>query len=298
MGNTLERVNQTIWELQRKVEENPDDLSFRKELLKFFHESRLFSERKSGVPEEDRSFLLLQERESICCFLIHGAGGSPKEMQALGAHLYRLGYTVYAMRLTLDSVSDNSALKNSIKVKFRRNKDDKKRRRVVTGNSWSVCLSEAEIIINTLFSYTRGIYIVGFSFGGTIALNLLHDYPVKGAVLVAPALFPVRTGRYMIFQFLRSVLPSAARSLAPREDTIMELMEKTRKDMESMRQPVLVIQSSNDPVISTKGYHTLKRHLKNPKSRSVLLDSDRHVLVGGEEAEEVFRLCGDFIKEI
>jgi len=250
------------------------------------------------IPKEDRSFLHLQKGESTCCFLLHGAGGSPKEMRLLGDHLFRLGLSVYAAGFTLGAATDGSNNIGNVISKFQwKNRGRETEKNSQVGNSWSVCLSESEIALNTLLSYTTNTYIVGFSFGATIALNLMLRCPVRGSILIAPALFPVRTVRYMVFQVLRKMLPLAARNIAAREYNILELMERTRGSLNPIHEPVLVIQASDDPVISSRGFHLLKRLSTHSKSGFHIIQSKNHVLVGGEESEKVLALCGDFIRE-
>jgi hypothetical protein len=69
MMKTLERINQSVWELREQVRLHPEDFDYRKDLLKFWAESRVFVERRSGVPERERSFLMMQEREAVACLL-------------------------------------------------------------------------------------------------------------------------------------------------------------------------------------------------------------------------------------
>ena len=102
MVKTLERITQSVWELRERVRLNPQSYEYRRDMLEFWADSRVFIERRSGVPEPERSFLMLQKRESIGCLLIHGAGGSPAEMRPLAEHLFNRGFTVLGIRLPLD----------------------------------------------------------------------------------------------------------------------------------------------------------------------------------------------------
>jgi esterase/lipase len=297
--DTLARIGHSVWELKKRLDENPRDAELRRDFLQFFHNSRQYVEQRNGVLREDRSFLLLQEREAPLCILIHGAGGSPEEMKGLGAHLFDLGYTIYGISLPMSKSSrEPREGRSMIRGLFGRRADNWKTGSLKGDNQWSICLSEAEVVLDSLQSYSPNSYLIGFSFGGTIALHLLDRFPVKGAVLISPALFAVRTSRYLVFQALRKIVPAAARNMAPREDTILEFMEMTRKNLNPLKKPLLVIQSSRDPMVSTRGFYLLKRMLDHSKSRLVLLDSDHHVLVDGEESRKVFRLCSDFLRKI
>lgn len=294
---TLEHVNQTVWELKKKVEEHPESFEYRRDLIQFFYESAVFTEKQSGVPEEDRSFLLLRERESVTCFLIHGAGGSPQEMRKLAGRLYGEGYTVYGVSLPLRPAPSSSGSRNNL---LDRLKGKSPAAGDINGTrykaTWSECLSTARIALETVMNFSESTYLFGFSFGGTIALDLLFSYPVRGAVLLSPALFPVKTLRYFVYKSVKRIAPLAARAFAPREDTIIEFMEMTRSRLQPIDKSVLVIQSRKDPVISPKGYDLLEKTAFGSDSRFVLLDSSRHVLVEGEELNKVANLSMEFIK--
>jgi esterase/lipase len=298
MKDTLARINHSVWELNKLIAKNPESFALRADFIKFFHESRVFIERKRGVPEGDRSFLLLQPREALCCFLLHGAGGTPSEMRPLGDHFFKTGYTVYGMRLALDTDGNNSSHTVSAGRRLLWRGIKKKRGdKLKFGYNWERCLFDAEVVLGALLTFSPNTYVAGFSFGGTVALNLLQQFPLKGAVLIAPALFPVKDGRYVAFRLVRTVAPFAAKGITPREYALLEFLKKTRASLKTVQQPVLVIQAAREKIVSPKSFHYLKSLATNPKSRFELLDSDRHVLVKGEDAETVFRLCTNFLRE-
>lgn len=294
--STLAKINHTIWELRREIQRQPGNATLKRDVVRFFHESRSYVEKRDGIPEEERSFLLLQQRESICCFLIHGAGGTPAEMRELGMYLFQQGFTVYAMRLPLE-ISHDASARRLAGTKARRS-NRRRKKKVIEVNSWGVNLSEAEIVLDTLLTYNANTYVIGFSFGGTIALNLAEKYPLKGAILIAPALYVVKSGRYLTFQFARKVIPAAARSIAPREYTVLELMELTRSHLREIPIPICVIQATDDPVISSKGFSLLRSKSRNQKSRFHILPRGGHLLIDDEITRDVFKICGDFIKEM
>jgi esterase/lipase len=295
--NTLAKMNHTIWELRQEIKRHPDSAVLKREMVKFFFESRHSVERRDGVPEEERSFLLLQERDAICCFLLHGVGGSPREMRELGSYLFQQGFTAYAMRLPLD-IPPDAAARRIVGSSARGRKHILGRRGGDGVNGWSVCVSEASIVLDTLLSYNPSTYLIGFSFGATIALNLLSIHPVKGAILIAPALFPVSSGRSLAFRLVRKMLPVAARRMAPRQSTVLELVERTRADLGPIETPICVMHAADDPIVSAKGLAALKAASRSALSRFVLFESGGHVLIGGERAREVFASCADFIKQI
>ena len=168
--------------------------------------------------------------------------------------------------------------------------------RAINLNRWSACLAEMSIAVETLVACFPHTWIAGFSFGGTLALNLLREHPLRGGVLIAPALYPRRSLRYVGFRVLRRLMPALARRRYPRETTVVELMEQSRTNLARIETPLLVVQAARDPIVSRRGFDHLRRALPGETYRFLLLDSDRHVIVRGEDGSEVARLVGECIK--
>ncbi len=297
MKDALARINHSVWELSKLVARHPENYTMRADFLRYYHESRLFGERRANVPEEGRSFLMLQERESLCCCLLHGAGGSPAEMRPLGEHLFRSGYTVYGIRLALGDGAPGTRPAGSA----RRRTALRPWRRDVRGRAtvdWELCLADADVALGALLTFSPNVYAFGFSFGGAVALNLLRDRPLKGAVLIAPGLFPASAGRSGLFTVVRRLAPFVAREAFPREYGLLEFVERTRARISAIEQPVLVVQASRDPVVSPRSLRFVKERAKNPKSRFEFIEGSRHVLVTGDDAKRVFSLCTDFLREM
>ncbi len=297
MKDALARINHSVWELAKLVAKHPDSYMIRADFLRYYHESRLFGERRRNIPEEGRSFLMLQEREALCCYLLHGIGGSPAEMRPLGEHLYRSGHTVYGARLALGNDGPGDRIggrdrRGVARIPWRRDGGNR------AGYDWERCVADADVVLGALLTFSPDVCALGFSFGGAVALNLLRDRPLKGAVLIAPGLFPATDGRSTLFSFLRTLAPFVAREAFPRESALLEFAERTRARVAAVEQPVLVIQASRDRVVSPRGFHYIKARAKHPKSRFELIDSSNHVLVKGDEARRVYPLCVDFLKEI
>jgi carboxylesterase len=296
--DTLARIDHSVWELGKLVAKKPESITLRADFLKFFHESRIFIERKAGVPEHDRSFLLLQNREALCCLLMHGAGGTPAEMRPLGEHLFKAGYTVYGIRLALGAEENHPSHGASKRGSFHwRRLLEKRKGKKRGGYNWERCLFDAQVVLGTLLTFSPNTYVVGFSFGGTIALNLMQEAPVKGGVLISPALFPAADGRYITFKVVRKVVPFAAKGIVPKEYTLVQFLERTRARLKAIQQPILVIHAARDRIVSPKSLQYLKSVSSNAKSRFELLQSDRHVIVKGDDAAQVFALCTDFLRE-
>jgi len=219
-------------------------------------------------------------------------------MRTLGDHLFKAGYSVYGARLALGGEVSAASQEASKGAGLRWARFGRKHQGGArTGYNWERCLSDAEVVLGAVLTFSRNTYAVGFSFGATVALNLMQRFPLRGAVLIAPALFPVKDGRYIAFKLVRSVAPFAAKGIVPREYSLLEFVEKTRTRLTKIQQPILVIHAARERIISARSLRFLKGISENPKSRFELLDSDKHVIIRGDEAQKVFRLCSDFLRE-
>jgi carboxylesterase len=301
MVKTLERINQSIWELREQVRMRPDVFEYRKDLLDFWIDSKIFIERRDGVPEPDRSFLKLQNKEAVACLLIHGAGGSPAEMRPMADHLFRMGFTVLGIRLPIDPDYSDSGLREYIKsLVERRGGNGGNGYGVNSSGTWSACLAQSEVALDTMLAYSRDSYVAGFSFGGTIALNLMQKFPVRGTILLSPGLFPVGGSRFATFWAARRFLPTLTRKMMPVRSMMLDLIERTRSNLGSgpIDEPILVIQAADDQVISARGYQFLQKRASNPRSKFILLARGGHVIIKGDDSSKVFAYCADFIKSV
>ncbi len=302
MANTLERINQAVWELTEQVRLNPESYDYRKDLLNFWTDSRIFVERRDGVPEPQRSFLMLQKREAVGCLLIHGAGGSPEEMRPMARHLFRQGFTVLGIRLPLDPNYSDTGFAEYARAILSKGggKGGDGCCGKNGGGSWSACLAQSEVALDTLLSYSPDSYVAGFSFGGTIALNLMQKFPVKGTILLSPGLFPMGGTRFAMFWAARRFMPGLTRKAMPVRSMMLDLIERTRSNIGTgpIETPMLVVQAADDPVISARGYQFLQKRAASPKSKFVLLGRGGHVIIDGEGSGKVFDYCGDFIKGV
>ncbi len=301
MAKTLERINQAVWELKEQVRLNPEIYDYRKDMLDFWTDSRIFTERREGVPEPQRSFLMMQKKESVGVLLIHGAGGSPEEMRPMAEYLFRQGFTVLGIRLPLDPNYSDTGFVEYTRAIFSKSGGKRGNGRGVNGNgSWSACLAQAEVALDTLLAYSPDSYVAGFSFGGTLALNLMQKFPVKGTILLSPGLFPMSGTRFAMFWTARRFMPGLTKKAMPVRCMMLDMIERTRSNIGSgpIDNPILVIQAADDPVISARGYQFLQKRSSSPRSKFILLSGGGHVIIGGEGAAKVFGYCGDFIKGI
>jgi esterase/lipase len=76
------------------------------------------------------------------------------------------------------------------------------------------------------------------------------------------------------------------------------LLDHLRLQLEKVRHPALVIQSSDNPVVDQKGSRQFFDQLGSKRKVYGLVESDRHIVVNGENAGEVHGMIEDFIRDL
>jgi len=265
------QINRTIWEIQQQVNAKPDQPRYRRELLRAHFLQHFEFDKAFHVPRDDRSFLFLQDGDAPACLLIHGAQGTPAEMRELGSHLYGKGISVYCPRFS---------------------RTDAKERMV----SWESWVTQAQTSLETLCTFSQNTFVVGLSLGATIAMMLANlNENVRGAALLAPALYPRAGLKTRIYQFGRFVTPTLFYRLAGWNGEVLKAMDHARRHTRKMTIPVLAVQAADDKHLSHRGLRFVKRHCEHPASDTRLLPHGSHVLTRGAAKTEVFEAVQAFI---
>jgi len=266
------QINRTIWELQKFVENEPTNQRFRRELLRAHFLQHFEFDKAFHVSRDDRSFLFLQDGESPACLMIHGAQGTPARLRELGNFLYQRGFSVYCPRLS---------------------RIDTKERMV----SWESWMTQSETALETVMTYSRNVYVVGTSLGGTIGLLLGRTKGLKGLVLLAPAIYARRSIRTRLYEIGRLVTPTLFYRFAGWKGEVIKAMDYTRKKIKRISCPTLALQAADDQQLSHRGIKFVRRHCRARSSESSILPRGSHTLTRGEAKEDVFKRVHEFLEK-
>jgi len=158
------QINRTIWEINEALKKSPESPRQRRELLRAQFLQNFEYDKAFHVPRDDRSFLFLHDTDAPIVLLLHGSTGTPAEMRDLGNHLYANGVSAYCPRLRRTNGHD-------------------------VPTSWEGWVSQAQIAIEIVTTCSPAAFVCGLSLGATVALILADRAPVKGLILLAPALY-------------------------------------------------------------------------------------------------------------
>lgn len=261
-----------------------------------------FREDLSKPPDVGRPFLLapkLRIRGGIV--LVHGYLAAPLEVRAFAEYLFRKGYAVYGVRLKGHGTSPEDLARTH-------------------WEEWYESVNRGYAIVKT---FSDRIAIGGFSTGGTLALlaaarkgpKLQGAFAINAplhlrnyAARFAPSIVTMnnlftRVGRgslqwqYVVnrpenahINYTRNPI-SGVRELG----RIMEAMERA---LPRVAVPTLILQGSRDPIVNPVSGTLIFDKIGTPRKELAVLERDRHGIVNGEGAEDVFEHVYRFLERL
>jgi len=265
---------------------------FLKEDLELFEKDyeATFDPKVSKPPEVGRPFLLLPKRFKAGVVLVHGYLAAPLEVRRMAEFLSERGYAVYGVRLKGHGTTPEDLAQTP-------------------WEAWYESFNRGYVIIKTL---TDRIILGGFSTGGAMALlgagrkgrkveavfSISAPLELRhyAAHLATPAAAAGRLIRRLRgsrrWQYLRNMAENADINYASnpvrgvRElNAAMDAMERALKDVQS---PTLILQGSRDPVVDPDSARLIFSQVGTTDKLLTILERDRHGIVNGPDADEVF----------
>ncbi len=245
---------------------------------------------------------LWRGRGDHACLLLHGLGGGIYELQWLAERLLAAGLTVQGFNYP---GHDRPVLR-------------------MPPSRWTEWYGRVlEHYLALRQEYPR-LSLVGFSTGCLLALHLAFAYPVHKLVLLAP-FFAIRHRWYYLFrpeQYLNSLgwlLEEVPRFHLPIRDgdvralaekvayfrsfnltavgSALELIERVRGEVASIKVPTLILQSRQDMVVDPDQAAWLYRELGSAEKTLHWLERSDHVLTLDCERETVFAQVCAFLTQ-
>jgi carboxylesterase len=238
--------------------------------------------------------------------LIHGFGGSPVEVQPLAEGLAKEGYTVDVPLLPGHGTTprDFASTKNEHYLTAVRSR------------------------LQSLRAECDRVFVVGFSMGGLLALQLERESKLDGLILMSTPIQPwsdhadfdwlkwaaengTRINLFVPTLGIPNLLHAARRErgATPRDLIepnyaaypaasclqVLELIETIKPQLGSVATPTLILHSRDDHVSAPSSADYLYAHLGCTEKKRVLLRDSGHVIGLGRERDEVLRLVENFV---
>lgn len=230
---------------------------------------------------------------SVGVLIIHGFSGSPAEMKGLGDYLNRKGNTVLAVKLAGHGSNPKEMVATSLK-------------------DW---IQSSEDGYRKLSQNCAKVFIVGFSMGGLLAIELTKKVSSAGLVVMSPPMLNMQYLEFII-PFVRffkpwhvigggsdpSIFEPPYTSVAyPKVPTkciadLLKLIRITRRGS-NIEIPTLVMQGLLDKMIPERSGQELLELIQTKDKELLHFKKSAHMLTLDQEREKVWKAVGGFIKK-
>jgi carboxylesterase len=253
---------------------------------------------ESKSPDIGRPFFLHAPEADTGLLLIHGLMAAPEEVRPWAMFLHEKGFTVYAPRLAGHGTSSR----------------DLSRR---TFQDWLDSVNRGHAILKTC---CKKILLAGFSTGAGLALQsaILKPNHFEAVISVsAPLRFKSFLSRFAEIsnRFNHLCLSSGLGNLARefvRNDAdnphinylrcpvssfveVKNLMRQVRRSLPDITIPALIIQAVRDPKVAPESGPAIFKHLGSEKKQFAWVDHDKHGIIRGDIAGDVFKMVESFL---
>lgn len=243
-------------------------------------------------------FLLKARSKDVGIVLSHGYMAAPLEVRQLAEYLNRLGFWVYVPRLKGHGTSpEDLAMRSYL--------------------DWRASVDRGYAIISSICKH---VVAGGFSTGAGLALDLAVR--IKKVTCVFAVSAPLRlkdfSSRFASAVDMWNRFMQKARQVGAKKEfvennpenphinyarnpisgvvEVERLMDDLEPRLADLNVPVLVIQSSGDPVVDPKGSRKIFELIGSADKEHLLFNFDRHGILLGEGSQKVFKSIGEFIK--
>jgi len=252
----------------------------------------------SEIREKAKPYLYVAGKK--LAILVHGFTGTPDDMRELAKYLADKGISAKAIRLAGHGTTDWRDLEK------------------VSYYDWWKSLEDE--VKNSAGKYEK-IFLIGYSFGANLALDMAARYPkmVDGVVSLGISVF-LKKERLMktllpIFHFLfkkykkyyikkecqDEYLNSGSQMFVPTKslyDFYNFIDFYTKRELSKMTAPALIIHSRDDAITKPQSSEFVHRCLSSSKKELLILDEMNHNPIQSQRKNLIFSKIEEFIAHI
>lgn len=217
------------------------------------------------------------------CLIIHGFGGSVEDIKPLADALEEKGYKVFRPQL----------------------KGHTGKRKELKGVKYQDWIASAEEDLKALLSECDTVYIIGFSMGGLIAINLSCKYKIAGMVTLNTPIYYWDIPKILnnIFQ---GIVNRDFRKLkfylqASRSFPISALLNfrvllgKTKPLINKVKCPIFIGQALEDDTVRKSSAEFIYSHISTKKKTLKFYQNSGHLILWSRESSLVIQDVKDFL---
>ncbi len=268
--------------------------------LRYYHDEYLrYHDSLPEVGDVGHPIVLYHDSNSTGVIFSHGYMAAPAETKELAAYLFNRGINVYIPRLRGHG-TDPRALQH------------------ISAREWEIDFERAFTAMRQVCDH---VFIGGFSTGGLLALLHAAEYEVDGVIAINSALklnnLKVSYVVPTLNAFNDMIAHLHAKGINEWIDNNSEhpeinyhkhplssvaemekVMTKVEKTLDKVTAPILILQGDNDPVVNPKSAKLIYDHVQSDFKKMILLPRQKHGILKGAEAEEVYQSIYRFITDI
>lgn len=225
------------------------------------------------------------------CLLIHGFTSTPAELRELGENLNKAGYTVLGVRLS----GHGTVIEDMEKSKY---------------TDWIHSVEDGYARLREICST---IHVIGHSMGGVLALYIAENVEVNKVVALAPALVtkdPAAKYAGIAKHFMRysewtererpeeesKYLLGYSKIPVSSVNELNRLQRVTRKSLQKIKQPILIIHALKDDSIHGRGIDLIINGVSSYDIKKMYLNRCGHNITVEGEKDKVFKAVIAFLE--
>ncbi|MFJ7738243.1 alpha/beta hydrolase [Lysinibacillus sp. NPDC097287] len=230
---------------------------------------------------------------SRAVLLLHGFTGSSADVRMLGRFLEKKGYTTLAPHYKGHGVEPEELITTS------------------PADWWMDVQNAYEQLKDAGY---QEIAVAGLSLGGVMALNVAANYPVKGIITMCSPM-TMRTTDIMFEGVLKYAqdykqfegkeqsqieeeVALIAKKGMPSLQQLREFIAQTRKEIDMIYAPILVVQSTNDEVIDTDSANIIYNEIESLEKYIKWYENSRHVITLDKEKDQLHEDIYRFLESL
>ena len=259
-----------------------------------------YSQEESKTKDVGMPYLIKGGSRHTGVVLVHGYMSAPLEVKKLAEYLSQKGLWVYVPRIKGHGTSPDDLATKSYE-------------------EWIESVDEGYAIISSI---CEKVVAGGFSTGGGLALDLVSRVDgLKGVFAVCP---PMRLQDFSVkiipaIHIWNKLLKIAKIDSAKKEfiqnrpenphinytrnplsgvRELEKMVDSLSDRLQDIKTPALIVQSQGDPLVDPKGSKMLFDLLGSKEKEYVVFNYNRHGILLGEGAENVYKTIADFIERL
>ena len=230
---------------------------------------------------------------SRAVLLLHGFTGSSADVRMLGRFLEKKGYTTLAPHYKGHGVEPEELITTS------------------PADWWLDVQNAYQQLKDAGY---QEIAVAGLSLGGVMALNVAANYPVKGIITMCSPM-TMRTTDIMFEGVLKyaqdykrfegkeqsqieAEVALIAKKGMPSLQQLREFIAQTRKEIDMIYAPILVVQATNDEVIDIDSANIIYNEIESLEKYIKWYENSRHVITLDQEKDQLHEDIYRFLESL